>query len=546
MTSKSGQSSLLDRAFPFHFALDEEGRFVEAGPRLRELGGDAIVSARFFELNAIDGPRPIRSFRSLLACDGEVNVVDLPFLGGVRLRGEFVADPEDPARVIFLGHPWLTDLGGLAAFNLDLNDFPPHSGLSDMLVNLQARESVNQDLKRLTEQLRDRTKALEAELENRAALEERLQQSQKMEALGRLAGGVAHDFNNALTAISGHASLGDMATDLEGAKRHLSAIADASRRAADITGRLLGFARRKRIELEDCPVRAILADAEAMLEPLLGTDVNLRVVCHDDIGLVRTDPGSLQQALINLVNNARDASPPGSPIEIRAKRVRDEESREMLGSIRPPGDWVVLEVVDRGSGMSPEVRDRIFEPFFTTKDLGEGTGLGLSTVWWIVERSGGAVEVDSEPGVGTTFRLHLPAASPPVTSGVRTAPSSVSGGRRRILFVEDDETSREATSALLRSSGWQVEEAGSGREAMEIVDRSLHPFDVLLTDLVMEGMSGQELAKVMQTRQPWIRVIMVTAYDPAGAGDLGDATVIAKPFDIEALHRALADVAGDG
>ena len=546
MTSKSGQSSLLDRAFPFHFALDEAGRFVEAGPRLRELAGDAIASARFFELNAIDGPRPVRNFSELLAGDGDVNVVDLPFLGGVRLRGEFVADPGSPDRVIFLGHPWLTDLGGLAEFGLDLNDFPPHSGLSDMLVNLQARESVNQDLKRLAEQLRDRTRALEAELENRAALEERLQQSQKMEALGRLAGGVAHDFNNALTAISGHASLGDMATDLAGAKRHLTAIADASRRAADITGRLLGFARRKRIELEDCPVRAILADAEAMLEPILGAEVNLRVVCDDDAGLVRTDPGSLQQALINLVNNSRDASPPGSPIEIRAKRLRDRKASKMVGIVRPPDDWVVIEVADRGAGMAPEVRDRIFEPFFTTKDLGEGTGLGLSTVWWIVERSGGAVEVDSEPGVGTTFRLFLPSATKPEVAGEPTRSPATVGGRRRILFVEDDETSREATSALLRSSGWQVEEAGSGKEAMEIADRSLHPFDILLTDLVMDGMSGEELAKVMQTRQPWIRVVLVTAYDPTEAGDLGNATVIAKPFDIEVLQRALADASGDG
>lgn len=545
MTSKPGQSSLLDRAFPFHFAVDPDGRFVEAGPRLRELAGDALAEARFFDLNAIEGPRRIRDFRGLLACDGEVNVVDLPFLGGVRLRGEFVKDPEEPEHLIFLGHPWLTDLAGLADFGLDLKDFPPHSGLSDMLVNLQARESVNQDLKRLAEQLRDRTKALEAELENRAALEERLQQSQKMEALGRLAGGVAHDFNNVLTAISGHASLGEMATDLAAVKRHLAAIADASRRAADITGRLLGFARRKRIELEDCPVRAILTDSEAMLEPLLGTDANLRIVCEEEIGFVRTDPGSLQQALVNLVNNARDASPVGSTIEIRAKRVRDDESREMLGSIRPPGDWVVLEVVDQGSGMSSEVRDRIFEPFFTTKDLGEGTGLGLSTVWWIVERSGGAVEVDSEPGAGTTFRLHLPGAIEPSASADGGTSATNAGGRRRILFVEDDELSRQATSALLRSSGWQVEEAGSAEEAVEIADRSLHPFDILLTDLVMKGMGGQELAKIMRTRQPWIRIVMVTAYDPEEIGYTGDAPVIAKPFDIESLQRALAGVAGD-
>ena len=538
MNEHGNHRSLLDRVFPFHFALDEKGFFVEAGPRLRAFAGSEVESCDFFELEAIEGPHRIRDFAGLARTDGEVNVVVLPFLRGIRLRGEFMVDTGNRGLIRFLGHPWLTDIGSMEELQLDLTDFPPHSGLSDMLVNLQLRESVNRDLERLAETLRERSRALEVELENRAVLESRLQQSQKMEALGRLAGGVAHDFNNALTAISGHASLGRMAGEITDAHRHLELISDASRRATDITGRLLTFARRKRIEIVASEVQVVLDETAAMLEPLIGVDYSLEFTRDPDVSQVRTDPAALQQALVNLVVNARDASPPGSVIALHVQREHDDQCRSMLGSERQPGEWVVFEVRDEGHGMNAEVRDRIFEPFFTTKDLGEGTGLGLSTVWWIIERSGGAMEVDSEPGRGTCFRLHLPAGSAD-SGSTETAEAEHHGQGRRILYVENDEAARLATTELLRAAGWHVTEATSAEQAIVSADRSLQPFDVLVTDLVMDGMGGRELAKVMRTRQPWLRVVMVTAYDVDPAeGDEGDL-VLPKPFDLQKLLRAI-------
>ena len=526
---------MLDRAFPFHFALDVEGRFVECGPRFRELAGRSMGEHVFFEFDAIDGPKSARDFDSLRGMDGRVNVIDLPFLGGIRLRGEFLVEDGHPGIVRFIGHPWLTGLGDLEELGLDLDDFPPHSGISDMLVNLQLREAVNKDLERLAARLRERTGELEIELETRARLEERLQQSQKMEALGRLAGGIAHDFNNALTAINGHASMGASADGIADARRHLEAIQEAAARAADITGRLLAFARRKRIELQPAGVGGILDSANAMLQPLLGSGVRFEVEQATVDLEVNTDPAILQQALVNLVLNARDASSPGGLIRLKTWHEHDDSARMMQGSERQAGDWVVFEVSDAGEGIPPEVRDRIFEPFFTTKSLGEGTGLGLSTVWWIIERSGGAVEVESEPGKGTRFRLHLPS-----TRGSAVGGPTESAARGRLLLVEDHEPTRLVTADLLASHGWTVECADSAETALEQVDRSLDPFEVLVADVALGGMDGHQLAEVMRRRQPWLRTVLVSALGQPEDG-VQRLPVLSKPFTIESLIEAIEE-----
>lgn len=537
MTSDPPHDRFLDRAFPFHFAVDAEGRFVESGPRIADFAGETLPEFRFFDLDAIDGPQRIVDFDALRRTDGQVNVVDLPFLRGVRLRGEFMVEGAVPDRVRFLGHPWLTSLDELSNLGLRLDDFPPHSGISDMLVNLQMREAVNKDLQRLTARLKERSEALEQELEVRAELEERLQQSQKMEALGRLAGGVAHDFNNVLTAISGHASLGMAAEAIEGARRHLESIKSASDRATDITGRLLAFARRKRVEIKACLVDRVLEDVEAMLSPMVEGSSRIEVE-RDPVAVeVLTDPGGLQQAIVNLVMNAVDASPDGSVVRLRATRERADEPRAMHGGERPAGDWIVFEVVDTGAGMTEEVQARIFEPFFTTKSLGEGTGLGLSTVWWLIERSGGAIEIHSEVGVGTTFRVHLP-------SVVRSADGSlVEGGGgeasgRSLLLVEDHAPTRLVTAELLGSKGWNVTQAESAEAALELVNRRLEPYDVLVADIALEEMDGRELARIMRSRQPWLKVVLITAY--AQDGDLeDDVPLLRKPFDIDQLVQAI-------
>lgn len=535
-----GQVRLIDRAFPFHFSVGSDGRIVDAGPRLREIAGDALADVDFHREDLVDGPLRIRDHAALRATNGEVNVVDLPPLGGIRLRGEFVADGEDEASPVrFLGHPWITSLADLDRLGLELHDFPPHTGLSDLLVNLQMREAVNRDLQRLAGDLRERTSRLEEELRNRDALEQRLQQAQRMEAVGRLAGGIAHDFNNALMAIGGHAALGSAARDLEAARSRFAIIAEAVRRAEEITARILAFARKGRMDIQSVPLAGALAEARAMLEPLLGDRVELHIESEPDASPAIVDPSALQQALVNLVINARDATRGEGVIDLRARSEHSDEVAALRFGDRPSGDWAVVEVSDHGIGMPPEVVDRIFEPFFTTKELGEGTGLGLSTVWWVVERSGGFLDVRSVEGRGTTVAVHLPAASEGAAPPDEKARSV--GVDRRVLVVEDDPVALAALVAQLEGEGYRIESAHSAEEAIEIVDRSLEPFDILLTDVLLQEMSGPELASRLRIRQPWLSVVFVSGADRKTLEEAGlEGPVLAKPFTIDELRSALA------
>ena len=523
-----------------------DGAIVDVGPKFAEIAGDRLQGANFFLLDPVEGPRRPRDHEQLRSFDGAANIVSLTILDGIRLRGEFVCLDDDPgAPVMFLGHPWLTNLGDIGELGLDIRDFPPHTGMSDMLVNLQMREAVNQDLKRLASRLRDRTAELETELENNQRLEEQLRQAQKMEALGRLAGGVAHDFNNALTAISGHASLGLMGKKIEDARRHLQSINEASNRAAGITARLLAFARRKRMELQDVDVAGALEEASNLLTPILGERARLELSCPPDIGSVSTDPSALQQAIVNLVVNARDASPDGGRIEITARFERSDVAIPMHGSEREAGDWIVITVQDFGTGIDDATLDRLFEPFFTTKELGEGTGLGLTTVWWVAERSRGAIDVRSIVGEGTSISVHLPAVSRPPEASADSSSGTIGniGRGRRVIVVDDDDAVRSSTVDLLRASGWEVFGAGSAEDALALVD-SIGPVEVLVTDIVLSGMGGRELASTLRIRQPWIRVVFVSGYGAEAQvtsqeGESLNTFVLGKPFTLQELQEAL-------
>lgn len=516
---------------------------MEGGPKLVEIAGDRLRGANFFLLDAVEGPRRPRNHRDLREFDGAANIVILPMLDGIRLRGEFVCLDDDPdTSVMFLGHPWLTDLSDVGEFGLDIRDFPAHTGLSDMLVNLQMREAVNQDLKRLAGRLRDRTAELERELENNHRLEEQLRQAQKMEALGRLAGGVAHDFNNALTAISGHASLGLLGKNLDDARRHLQSINEASNRATGITARLLAFARRKRMEVREVEAGPALEEVSNLLAPILGERAILEVSYPPDLGAVSTDASALQQAIVNLVVNARDASPSGGRIELTARKERSDVAIPMHGSEREAGEWVVITVRDFGAGIEEAVMERLFEPFFTTKELGEGTGLGLTTVWWVAERSSGAIDVQSTVGEGTTISMHLPAV-PSAEFVARPSEIQNIGRGRRLLLVDDDDAVRTSTMDLLRATGWEVFGANSAEEALALVD-SIGPIEVLVSDIVLSGMGGRELASTLRLRQPWIRVVLISGYTAeieAAQGDLqsADVMVLGKPFTLRELQDVL-------
>jgi signal transduction histidine kinase/CheY-like chemotaxis protein len=540
------QRRLIDRAFPFHFAVDATGRIVDSGPRLREIAGPALAEVDVFGDQIIEGPYRIRDHAALRGTDGDINVVAMPCLRGIRLRGEFVADPVDPeAPVRFLGHPWITGIDDLSKLGLNLKDFPPHSGLSDLLVNLKMRDSVNEELRRMAASLRERTQQLERELDHRQRLEAQLQHAQRMEALGRLAGGVAHDFNNALAAIGGHASLGSTSPDLENARRHFAQIKEATKRAGEITSRLLAFSRRRPIDSEDLSVDESIRESVSLLGPLLGERIVLELGVESGMPTVRTDATGLQQAIVNLVVNARDAMPDGGTIRVRARFENADEARTLRWGERGPGRWVVIEVQDHGTGIAPEVVDRIFDPFFTTKDLGEGTGLGLATVWWLVERSGGVIDVRSEIGQGTTFALHLPAGETMTSSATAGPGETVEsagdlGGGRHLLLVEDDPYILSATAQLLEADGFRVEAVSSGEEAIAVVDRSPEPFDVLVTDVVMAGMSGARLAELLTVRQPWIKVVLVSGYDDATVqANGGRGEILAKPFTLDEIRRAI-------
>ena len=372
---------------------------------------------------------------------------------------------------------------------------------------------------------------------DRTVLEQQLRQAQKLEAVGRLAGGVAHDFNNLLTVILGCGEhlLNDPPEDPAEARVELESLLDAARRASDLTGQLLTFGRKKPLKLETVGLGRVLEDMQPMLARLIGTDIEVQVQDLSAGSSVRTDPVQLQQVLLNLAVNARDAMRGGGTLRFELCNV--ESGHDPVPTSVPPGSYVRLSVSDTGSGISPEHLERIFDPFFTTKSLGEGTGLGLSTVWWLIERSGGAIEIHSEVGVGTTFRVHLP-------SVVRSADGSlVEGGGaeasgRSLLLVEDHAPTRLVTAELLGSKGWNVTQAESAEAALELVNRRLEPYDVLVADISLEEMDGRELARIMRSRQPWLKVVLITAY--AQDGELeDDVPLLTKPFDIDQLVQAI-------
>ena len=355
--------------------------------------------------------------------------------------------------------------------------------------------------------LRDVSERHRAEAE-RAALETRLRQSQKMEAVGRLAGGVAHDFNNLLTAITGSLALAlrDVAPDNR-AHRWLKETDKAAWRAATLTHQLLAFSRQQVIAPRVVDLRAVIEGAGSMLARMIGEDVRLDFRVADEPCLVEVDQGQLEQVLLNLAANARDAMPDGGTIAIEVARARGEAS----GERSPRGPSVVLSVSDTGQGMSEDVQAHIFEPFFTTKAAGSGTGLGLAMVYGAVEQNGGSIEVASVPGRGSTFRIRLPETRGP--KAPRHAPEAeLPRGSETVLLVEDETAVREVTREQLESLGYRVLACANADEALASAARHVEPLHLLLTDVVMPGMNGRELAERLAQSRPGLRVLYSSGY----------------------------------
>ena len=384
-------------------------------------------------------------------------------------------------------------------------------------------------------------------------LENQFRQAQKMEAVGRLAGGVAHDFNNLLMVISGYT---EVLLEHTGPKHPLhakiQAIHQATERATGVTRQLLAFSRKQMLELKVVDVNSIVADMERLLRPLIGEAIQLQTQLAKDLGHTRADAGQIEQVIMNLVVNSKDAMPDGGKITIHTANVvlgGDELRREY--SYIQPGAYVMLSVADSGQGMDKETQARIFEPFFTTKEKGKGTGLGLSTVYGIIKQSGGYVLVQSEPGQGTTFHIYLPRVEEKAEPARHTPVNQAeNGGSETILLVEDEESVRQLVRETLESKGYRVFEAENGEAALQLSEGLPQPVDVLITDVVMPGMSGRELSARLTKSCPKTRVLYLSGYTEdaivhEGVLDPGTA-FLQKPFTLQALARKLREVLGAG
>ena len=379
-------------------------------------------------------------------------------------------------------------------------------------------------------------------------LQEQLRQSQKMEAIGQLAGGIAHDFNNLLTIIIGYAqiSLFKLPGD-DPLRENIDQIKKAADRASALIGQILAFSRRQIMEMKVFDLNTLLRDLEKMLRRIIGEDVDLVTAWAEDLGRVKTDPGQIEQVIMNLAVNARDAMPEGGKLTIETANVELDESYARNHVPVTPGHYVMLSVSDSGVGMTPEVKERVFEPFFSTKEKGEGTGLGLSTVYGIVKQSGGNIWVYSEPGKGTTFKIYLPRVDEPLEKDwEKIVESEVPRGTETILVVEDDEQVRKFTVQVLQKQGYKVLEASHGEEALLLCEQHKEPIHLMVTDVVMPGMSGGELAKWLIAKHPEMRIIYMSGYTENVVARHGvlkkDVNYIQKPFTVDGLARKVRRV----
>jgi nitrogen-specific signal transduction histidine kinase len=377
---------------------------------------------------------------------------------------------------------------------------------------------------------------------------ELLLQSQKIEAVGRLAGGVAHDFNNLLGVIIGHGELARATVPSpHPARARLEQILAAALRAADLTRQLLAFSRRQVLQPRVLDLNFIVKDTEKLLRRLIGEDIDLVAHLPPDLGRVKADPGQVSQVLMNLAVNARDAMPDGGVLTIETANVEVDSAYARAHAPVQPGPYVQLQVRDTGVGMDEAVRQRVFEPFFTTKPEGVGTGLGLSTVYGIVKQSGGYVWVESTPGRGTTFTIHLPRVEGPEEPRAEPLNTEVRAkGGETILVVEDQANLRELICEVLEDNGYSVLSARDPREALSLVEAHGGRIDLLLTDVVMPGMSGHELAGELTPQRPAMRVLYMSGYTSdiiAGRGVLQEGLqLLEKPFTSLSLTRRVRQV----
>jgi PAS domain S-box-containing protein len=377
-------------------------------------------------------------------------------------------------------------------------------------------------------------------------LEEQLRQAQKMEAVGRLAGGVAHDFNNLLTVILGYSDLLLKSAALGEARESLQQVHKAAQRAAELTRQLLAFGRKTMLAPRVLDVNDLVRDLERLLGRLLGEDVTLTTRLAPELGAVKADPGQLQQVLLNLAVNARDAMPQGGTLTLRTADVELDERYARRHLEVQPGRYVLLEITDTGCGMSPEVQARVFEPFFTTKEVGKGTGLGLAVVHGIIKQAGGHIEVESTAGQGTTFRVYLPRVEEPAAPSPGPPAEAIV---RTVLLVEDEEVVRAYARTVLAQHGYAVLEASDGAEALRRAEEHAGPIDLLVTDVVMPGLGGREVHQhLIGGPYPGLPVLYLSGYTEDEVLRRGvreeEEAFLGKPFTPAALLEKVRAVLG--
>jgi PAS domain S-box-containing protein len=385
------------------------------------------------------------------------------------------------------------------------------------------------------------------DISERKLLEQQLRQAQKMEAIGQLAGGVAHDFNNLLSVIIGYSDiLLDRAGQDAKMRSQCQEINKAANRAASLTRQLLAFSRQQVLEPKVLDLNTVVVEIEKMLRRLIGEDIELRTALDPTLGSVKADPGQIEQIIMNLAVNARDAMPEGGKLVIETSNAELDDTYALQHPPFNPGRYVLLAVTDTGIGMSEETKTHIFEPFFTTKEIGKGTGLGLSTVYGVVKQSGGYVWVYSELGRGSVFKIYLPRVDQSVQhSRPRELAPELFRGTETVLVVEDEEAVRTLTRSLLEEGGYTVIEASNGTRAMEVAGAYSGAIDLLLTDMVMHGMNGRVLAQKMLAAHPGMKVLYTSGYTGSFSfdGELFDAgaILVQKPFSRETLLRKLRE-----
>jgi signal transduction histidine kinase len=489
-------------------------------------------------LSRLDGVRHelhwVSDYRSALRAahegDHDVYLVDyrLGADDGIQLVRELVANGHDVPVIVLTGH---------GAREVDIE--AAQAGAADYLVKGEVGPAL------LERTIRYAMRG-HADLRALRASEEALRQAQRMEAVGQVAGGIAHDFNNLLTVISGYTEILQrrLGPDGEGSKE-LAEVSKAAGQAARLTGQLLAYSRKQILEPRVLDLNDIVSETQTMLERVIAENIEFSTVLAEDLGRISADNGQIEQIIMNLVVNARDAMPEGGELQLETSNVTlsDTTTRKPLDTT--PGDYVLLAVSDTGVGMDAATAERIFEPFYTTKERGAGTGLGLSTVYGIVKQSGGHIDVESEPGTGTTFRVYFPqVAEETETFGPELPDEHSLIGSETVLLVEDEEALRLVGKEMLETYGYTVLLADDGAAGLELARNHPDPIQLLMADILMPKMGGIELAERLSAQRPELKVLYTSGYSDSGSSlqQVAGARYLQKPYAMEDLARALRNL----